>query len=180
MADSPTVRRWPVAVLLGLVLPVAVLLRFFVWPMPAAVRSPEAVVVLAGDASARLPVALRLAREGAGVLVVSVADGVDNAPTRSLCDEPGELTVWCFTAPGGDTRAEARALGELVAERGWTRIAVVTSSYHLTRAGLLVDRCTDADVELADARAPMSLERWGNAVLHELGGLAAAAAQPSC
>jgi hypothetical protein len=141
----------------------------------------DAVVLLAGDAPARLPVAVRLAEGGPGVLVVSVADGEDNAPARTLCGDPGGLTVHCFTAAAGsDTRAEARAVGRLVAEHGWTRITVVTTSYHVPRAGLLVGRCTDAEVHMADTAAPMPIRRWVVGIVHEVGGLAAAALDRSC
>ncbi|CCH88124.1 conserved exported protein of unknown function [Modestobacter italicus] len=165
---------------LALALGVALALRLFVYPPTGSVGGSDAVVVLAGDASTRLPVATRLAADGAGVLVVSVAGGADNEPARALCSEPGDLEVYCFTAAGADTRAEARSLGALVAEQGWRRITVVTNSYHVVRAGILVRRCTDADVAVADARADMGLRRWASAVVGEAGGLGAAALRQSC
>lgn len=173
-------RRWGVAAGVLLVLVAAVLVRFFVHPPTDDPAGADAVVVLAGDASARLPVAVRLAEAGAGVLVVSVDDGPDNAPARELCDEPGDLRVHCFTAARSDTGAEARALGDVVREEGWDSIAVVTNSYHVTRAGLLVRRCTEAEVVMVDARSSMSPLRWARAVVHEVGGVAAATVDRSC
>lgn len=163
-----------------LALVAAVLTRFFVYPPTDDPSAADAVVVLAGDASARLPVAVRLAQEGAGVLVVSVDGGPDNAPARELCDEPGDLRVHCFTAARSDTGAEARALGDVVRDEGWDAIAVVTNSYHVARAGLLVRRCTDAEVVMVDARSSIAPLRWARALVHEVGGVAAATVERSC
>jgi uncharacterized SAM-binding protein YcdF (DUF218 family) len=154
--------------------------RLFVYPATDPTAEVDAVVVLAGDARARLPVAVRLAESGAGVLAVSVDGGRDNAPSRALCEDSGELEVHCFTARRSNTRSEARALGELVRERGWDRIAVVTNSYHVARAGMLIRRCTEADIAMVEARADMSLRRWVVAVVRETGGVVAAAGSRSC
>jgi uncharacterized SAM-binding protein YcdF (DUF218 family) len=173
---------WRAAISVGLALGLAAALvvRFFVYPPTGQVREVDAVVVLAGDSSARLPVATRLARGGPAVLVISVADGEENAAARRLCEVPGALTVLCFEPEPSETRGEARALGRLVDEHGWTRIAVVTNSYHLTRAGLLIRRCTDVEVQMVDARAPMPVQRWIRAVVREVGGIATTAVDRDC
>lgn len=180
MACSSFVRRWSITAAVVVLLAAGGILRAFVHPPTGSPAGADAVVVLAGDAGARLPVASRLATEGAGVLVVSVDDGPDNAASRALCEQPGSLVVHCFTAAESDTRAEARALGELVSEQGWDRIAVVTNSYHVVRAGVLVGRCTDAEVAMVDARADIPVGRWVVAIARELGGLAATAGSRSC
>jgi uncharacterized SAM-binding protein YcdF (DUF218 family) len=173
-------RRVVGAAAVVLLLGAAVITRLFVYPSADGAGSSDAVVVLAGDAGARLPVAVRLAREGAGVLAVSVDDGEDNAPARALCEDPGDLEVHCFTAARSDTRAEARELGRLVDEQDWATVAVVTNSYHVFRAGLLVDRCTDAEIRMVDARSDMPLRRWVAAVPREIGGVLVALGRRSC
>jgi DUF218 domain len=169
-----------VAVAVALLVAAATVVRVFVYPPSAPAGSSDAVVVLAGDAEARLPVAVRLATAGAGVLAVSVDDGEDNAPARALCDDPGDLEVHCFTAARSDTRAEARALGRLIDEQQWDTVAVVTNSYHVVRAGLLVGRCTDASVRVVDARSDMPVHRWVVAIARETAGLVVATARRSC
>ena len=164
----------------ALVVVAAAVVRVFVYPPSDPAGPSDAVVVLAGDAEARLPVAVRLAAAGAGVLAVSVDDGEDNAPARALCDHPGELEVHCFTAARSDTRAEARALGRLIDEQQWDTVAVVTNSYHVARAGVLVGRCTDASIRMVDARSDMPVRRWVVAIAREIGGLVVAAARRSC
>lgn len=153
----------------------------FVLPEPAPVSaSADAVVVLAGSSADRLPVAVGLAERGSGVLVVSAAGGRANAPSRALCHDPGELTIHCFTPSPSDTRGEARAIGRLVEEQNWTRITVVTSTYHLVRAALLIGRCTDAVVQMAEAEPSLSVGEWGTRVGHEMGGLVETALEPGC
>jgi hypothetical protein len=120
-------------------------------------RRADAVVVLAGDES-RLPVALALVEDGAApVLVVSEdASGEDTART-ALCDD-GEIEgveVVCRLATPFSTRGEARLVGELAERRGWDRIVVVTSRYHLFRAERLLRRCTDAELVLRGSSEPV-------------------------
>ena len=43
-------------------------------------------------------------------------------------------------------RGEARAVARMAAARGWRSVLVVTSTYHVTRARLLFDRCVAAHV----------------------------------
>ncbi|MGY2083160.1 YdcF family protein [Blastococcus sp. SYSU DS0539] len=176
MAGSAGMRRWLVVAGILVLLAAAGVARLFVHPPTDPADGAAAVVVLAGDARSRLTVATRLAESGAGVLAVSVDEGRDNEPARALCEDPGDLEVHCFTATRSDTRSEARALGALVDEQGWASIAVVTSSYHVVRAGMLIRRCTDAEVAMVEARAGMTPRRWVMAVLHETGGVLAAAA----
>jgi uncharacterized SAM-binding protein YcdF (DUF218 family) len=181
LASCQAVRRLVVAVVAVFVVTVALALRFFMFPPTGSAEPTDAVVVLAGAPEIRLPLAEQLAREGAGVVVLSAPDGEVNEPARELCQSrKGDLTIFCLWPDPPDTRGEAQAIGQLVAERNWDRITVVTSSYHVVRAGLLIDRCTDADVEMVEARPLISLGRWVGRILHEIGGVASAMVDRSC
>jgi uncharacterized SAM-binding protein YcdF (DUF218 family) len=119
--------------------------------------SADAVVVLAGDES-RLPVALRLVRDGAArVLVVSEdAPGEDEA-RDALCRQ-GRLQgvqILCRRASPFSTRGEARLVASLADRRGWDELVLVTSRYHLFRAERLFRRCTDAELVLRGADEPL-------------------------
>jgi uncharacterized SAM-binding protein YcdF (DUF218 family) len=63
-----------------------------------------------------------------------------------------------------NTAVEAITLRELAAERGWTRVIVVTSRYHLRRAGFAVRRelrGTDLQVIMRGSRYdPLRAEQW--------------------
>ena len=173
-------RRWLVASAVAAALVVALALRMFVFPDTGPTEHADAVVVLAGQQEARLPAAIRLAERGPRVLVVSAAEGVLNAPARALCRDRHDLTLYCFTPNPSNTRGEARSIGRLVEEHGWRRITVVTSSYHVARAGLLIRRCTDAGVQMVAAREPIPLRQWVVVIGHETAGLAGAAVREAC
>lgn len=176
--DRPWGRRLrPFVVLL---VPLLLLVAVFVAPAesPAAAGS-DVVVVLAGERE-RLPVALDLVAEGGQPLLVSIGPGPGNAAARRLCADPGRLDVHCFEPSPMTTRGEARAIGRLVHDHGWRSVTVVSSSYHLARARVLVDRCTDAAVATKAARPDASLPTWVQYVGHELAGLVQAAAWDEC
>jgi hypothetical protein len=109
------------------------------------------VVVLAGDASRRIPKGLELVRHGvAGVLIIS--DGQRLAP--ALCRESDVL---CFRPDPYSTTGEAEAVARLTQARGWESIVVVTSTYHVFRSRLLFERCLDVHVAVVGAGHPSSL-----------------------
>lgn len=163
-----------------LLLPLLLLLAVFVTPAESqAAASSDVVVVLAGERE-RLPVALDLVAQGGQPLLVSIGPGPGNAAARRLCADPGDLPVLCFEPHPMTTQGEARAVGRLVQQHGWRSVTVVSSSYHLPRARVLVERCTDAAVEVQAARPEASLPTWVQYIGHELGGLAKAAVQHGC
>ena len=113
-----------------------------------ALRKADAVVVLAGGRS-RLPEALALVRDGAApVLVVSEDLSGKDGARDSVCDggKVEGATLLCRTANPFSTRGEARFVAQLAEQRGWDRIVIVTSRYHLFRAERLFERCTDAEL----------------------------------
>ena len=122
------------------------------------VGKADAVVVLAGSKHERLDRGLELVRDGvAPVLVIS--DGFDPQQPRAnrLCREGGNgFTVTCFTPDPDSTRGEARKVAELASARGWQRVLLVTSRFHVTRARMLFDRCTDADVDAVGVDYPLT------------------------
>lgn len=117
------------------------------------IEEADAIVVLAGGES-RLPVGLRLARDGVAPVLVLSEDvtGKDGARV-SVCSRgtvQGAKLV-CRTASPYSTRGEARFVADLAEKRGWDRLVVVTSRYHLLRAERLFERCTDAELIMRGA-----------------------------
>lgn len=119
----------------------------FVWPSAASSpRRADAVVVLSGGRDSRLNPALALMRRRvAPVLVIS--SPAQDPKWRSagrICRAPAHaypFRVLCFEATPFSTRGEARAIARLARAHNWERVVVVTSTYHLTRARMLVRRC---------------------------------------
>ena len=154
---------------------VAVNLELFVWPSgTATVRHADAVVVLAGGNGERLDQGLELAHDGvASTLVASTG------PER-LCNTDEPFRVICFLPEPNNTRGEVEEVARLAREHGWKRLVLVTSTYHVTRARLLLDRCYSGSVEVVPARPDRGFFGWLGAMVHEWGGLAEALVRRSC
>ena len=125
----------------------------FVWP-PAETGAPrhaDAVVVLSGD-SHRLPAAEALIRRGVSrvLAISSVAKTPDWSAAKALCRSRSYLDarVLCFEANPYSTRGEARTFSAIARAHRWTSIVVVSSTFHLTRAGMLFRRCYAGKVSL--------------------------------
>lgn len=132
----------------------------FVWPWAASSpRRADAVVVLAGARNERLDPALALIRRHvAPVLVISSA-GRDPKwlKARRLCAAPAHayaFRVVCFEAVPYSTQGEARAIGRLARENHWKRVAVVTSTFHVTRARMLIRRCYAGGLSMVGTSSP--------------------------
>jgi uncharacterized SAM-binding protein YcdF (DUF218 family) len=119
----------------------------FVWPPTDAPARVDAVLVLAGGRGERETTGARLVQQGLAPVIVFSDGGVPDSSSGRLCRQRfAGIRVVCLHAEVGSTRGEARAFSELAAREGWRSVAVVTSSYHVRRASLLVDRCFEGTV----------------------------------
>ena len=88
---------------------------------------------------------LRLVREGRGPgLVISDGGLPGSRNARVYRERPSDLRL-CYLSPDPAT-AGARHFAELAEREGWESLVLVTSTYHVRRAGLLLDRGYDAQV----------------------------------
>jgi uncharacterized SAM-binding protein YcdF (DUF218 family) len=132
----------------------------FVWPRTDPVpRKADAVVVLSGGRDSRLDPALALVRRGIAPLLVISSPAEDRKwrTAQRLCKAGPETTtfrVLCFEAVPFSTRGEARAIARLAKAHGWTRVVVVTSTYHVTRAHMLIRRCYSGELSMVGAGSP--------------------------
>jgi uncharacterized SAM-binding protein YcdF (DUF218 family) len=127
---------------------VAACLVLFTWsPWETGAPAHADVVVVLSGAPNRVPEAMRLVRRGvAGVLAVSSpSHSHAHSLARRLCAQGryAGATVLCFDAAPYSTQGEARTVERLAREHQWTRIVVVTSRFHITRAHMLFRRCYD-------------------------------------
>ena len=158
--------------LLGLALATA---RLFVWPPADDPTDADAVVMFVGGQGERLVAAERLMAEGrAPNLVIPNGFAPEWPGGFRACREPRPYDVHCPRPEPDTTRGEARAIAALAKERGWTRVIVVTSSYHVTRARLHLERCFDGQVQTMPARPKLSVSAWAQRIVHEWLGWAQA------
>lgn len=143
----------------------------FVRPGNGATGRADAVVVLAGGRGERLARAQALMGRGvAPTLAVSNGACGTLRPYRMICFQPEPQT----------TRGEAEAVRRLARANGWDRIVVVTSTYHVTRARILVQRCYPGHATFVAATPRDGVAGWTRRIVHEWFGLAQALVHRAC
>ncbi|WP_341394790.1 YdcF family protein [Arthrobacter sp. G119Y2] len=153
----------------------------FYYPQVHEPAGADAVVVLAGAASERLPVGRDLSYQGyAGDLVLSTTDTPGNRITDMYCDYISSPAVTCFLPEPLTTRGEARAVARLAADNGWDNLIVVTSRYHLLRAETNISQCSTATLTMVPSDPDLSPGQWLGRFVEETGGLAASVLRPAC
>jgi uncharacterized SAM-binding protein YcdF (DUF218 family) len=140
---------------------VAASVYLFVFAHTDAPGRADAVVVLSGSSSDRIPRALALMRaHTAPVLVVS--DG--RVETPRLCGRRTPYRVLCFRPDPFSTRGEAEAIARLARGRGWRTVDVVTSRYHVFRARMLIERCYGGGLRMVASNPPLGRYAYGAAI----------------
>ena len=121
----------------------------------------DAVVVLEGSKT-RLPLGLRLVEQGYAPLLV-ISRGDLKTLEDKLCKgegAPAHVRILCFSASPLSTRGEAEFIGRLARERGLSSIDVVTSQFHVFRAGILIRRCYHGRLRMVGASQPAWKLPW--------------------
>ena len=116
-----------------------------------------AVVVLQGSKT-RLPLGLRLVEQGYAPLLV-ISRGDRKRLEARLCSgrqRIAHVRVLCFEAKPSSTRGEAEFIARLAKRRDLSRVDVVTSQFHVFRAGILVRRCYHGELRMVGS----SQEAW--------------------
>jgi hypothetical protein len=141
----------------------------------------DAVVALAG-APRSVGTAQELVERGAAkVLVVSNAYGPDDAQMRQLCgSDPVGYEVICFVPSPDTTRGEARAVGRLALERGWHDVVVVTLTYHVSRARLIVGRCYQGRLRMQQSPEADGPASWAYQLAYQTAAFVKAAVLRGC
>nr|WP_269437951.1 YdcF family protein [Arthrobacter sp. zg-Y179] len=155
----------------------------FVYPSASAAEpaGADAVVVLAGASSERLPVGLDLMeQEYAPTLVLSATSTPGNKETDAVCARNLNPRVVCFSPDPMTTRGEARAVARLAKDNGWTDIIVVTSRYHVTRAELNLEQCSAANITMVESAPQLGPGQWLGRFVEETGAVAAGLIRPAC
>lgn len=139
----------------------AVMTATFVYPRQDAPRQVDAIVVLGGlNGKPVIREALRLARSGvSGQVVISDSFGKDTLAAR-LCEDTTDITVECFSPDPGTTLGEAQTIARITADRGWDSVLVITATYHVSRARLILERCLASDVSVTGVMPPMDASAW--------------------
>ena len=156
---------------LAVVVWLALCALLFVWPREDDPRRADAVVVLSGGRKARLDKGLELVRRNvADTLVISDGRAAGWIRANQLCANGADgFRVVCFKPDPYSTQGEAEAIARLGRERGWRSVTVVTSTFHVFRARMLVERCFAGKVDAVGA--PYQLRYLPAALFWETGKL---------
>lgn len=148
----------------------------------ASVERVDAVVMFVGGRGERLETALELMELGVARVLVIPNGTVPTWPeANELCAGSADFEVACPEPEPNNTRGEAQVLGDLAAERGWESMAMVTSTYHVGRATLMLNRCFDGEVVAVRAAPDLSVFTWTRRVGHEwLGHIEARVLKRGC
>lgn len=146
--------------------------RLFLWPATRTPATADAVVMFVGGKGERLSTALRLVQSGVADRLV-IPNG--NKPTwpqaNALCRGTHDFKVFCPTPDPDTTRGESRAIGALAHAQGWRHLVMVTSTYHVTRARILLSRCFGGSIDAIAAEPGLAVPRHASRIAHEIAGL---------
>lgn len=99
-------------------------------------------------------------------------------------DHCGRVTatyrIECVVPDPYTTRGEAELLAEQAREHGWTKVAILTSTAHASRARLLIQRCVAASVLVWDYPSDNSVTGWLGEFVHQSGGWVQAQLDRAC
>lgn len=145
-------------------------------------RAVDAILVLGPpDEQGRVDEGLRLAQQGySHNVVISIANEAQRR-AKGACGNPfAQLRIVCFEPDPATTRGEAREIARLAEENHWHSVMVVTSSYHISRARMIVNRCFDGDVTMIEAPGRTSWWRWPYQFVYQSAGYLKAAVLRGC
>lgn len=174
-ARRPLIRLLVAVVLLAPIVFVALTYFWFIAPPTEdveTVTAGDAVVVFAGSRD-RLLTAVELMERGVASNLVIPNGRTSEMNRPGFCDETA-FRVFCPETETIDTRGEARAIGQLAEEMGWTSLIAVTSVYHVHRATSQLRRCHEGPVVAVAASQSMDGDDWLDKVVHEWAGTLAA------
>lgn len=182
MDDATTHRpRGLVLVLVAAGVAAALTLRWFVFPPTVdvdEVGEADAVVMFVGGRGERLDTAHALMDRGvAPVLVIPNGRAPEWPEANVLCRGDAPFQVLCPDPQPDTTRGEARAIADLAASHGWSKLVAVTSTYHVHRASLLLDRCHDGTITMVAAPTGLDPIAWVTRLAHEWVGTVGAAGE---
>ena len=169
-------RRWLRALLAAAALVAvafsAVLFALVVVEPTDASPTGDAVIVHAGGRGERLETAQRLMDAGAAPILVAMYLGTELYPDDTqLCGSSEPYEIICPAPEPITTIGEAQEIGELAEQYGWDDIVIVTTDYHVRRAKLLDDKCTDANIDAVAAGHRLGFFAHVERIGHEMLGL---------
>ncbi|MFT8636957.1 MAG: YdcF family protein [Pseudoclavibacter sp.] len=171
MSTGKTRRHHPV--LRGLVAAVICLatlfaasLPLYVFPPQSAPKPADVVFVIGPPRWWRIVWARRLIAAGdARALMISVPDPA----SEPACHAQQSYPVFCQRVTPFTTQGEARWLQGAMARHGWNRAIVITTTPHVVRTRLVMDRCVPSGVQVVGRPTDLTLGDWAYQYAYQTG-----------
>jgi uncharacterized SAM-binding protein YcdF (DUF218 family) len=155
--------------------------KAYVFPNEDRTDNADAIIVLGGFGTKPIDEAFDLARAGvADTVVLSDPYDPNTEIARAACAEQHGFEVICFRPSPNTTQGEAREIRSLMHERDWSDVVVVTATYHVTRARIIIERCQSEGVHFVAARTPTRPYDWAYNYLYQTAGLIKLAVTSGC
>lgn len=145
-------------------------------------KHADAVVILGSpENNGRIEVAEHLLDEHVSSQLVISLNSPNQAHAYRVCTHPpAGVTVTCFQPHPPTTRGEAEEVRRLAQQHGWTSIVVVTSTFHVSRARMIFQRCFTGRLYMAAARTGIGPITWAYQYLYQTAGYVKAVLQSGC
>jgi uncharacterized SAM-binding protein YcdF (DUF218 family) len=142
----------------------------------------DAILVLGPpDLDGRAEAAYALARAHyAGTVVVSVQSDLQQQVKGACRNQNPDYQVICFQPDPGTTRGEAHEIAQLARTHRWRTVIVITSTYHISRARMIIERCLPGTVLMVAAPGRPAISTWAKQFLYQTGAYLKAFAHPGC
>jgi uncharacterized SAM-binding protein YcdF (DUF218 family) len=184
----PATRRKRILLISGICLLVLFLTWFgFAWrvvghPKVDHPSHADAVVILGSpENNDRIEAAESLlADHVSNQLVISLNSPNQRHAYRTCQHPPAGVTVTCFQPNPSTTQGEAEEVRRLAAQHGWKSVAVVTSTFHVSRARYIFSRCFNGKLYMIPARVGIGWITWTYQYLYQTGAYIKAVLQSGC
>jgi uncharacterized SAM-binding protein YcdF (DUF218 family) len=176
-------RRWLIRI--GLALLAIWLLGCYLVLVEPTVNKParaDAILVLGPpDVDGRAEAAYALARAHyAGTVVVSVQSDLQQQVKGACRNQNPDYQVICFQPNPGTTRGEAHEIAQLARTHHWRTVIVITSTYHISRARMIIERCLPGKVLMVAAPGRPAISTWAKQFFYQTGAYLKAFGHPGC
>jgi len=143
------------------------------------VQRADAIVVFVGGPD-RIETGLELMERGLAENLVIPNGRSDDVDAADVCDGTS-FQVFCPMTETVDTRGEARLIGQLARDNGWSSLIAVTSDYHVHRATSQLQLCHAGPIQAVESDPNRDWKELLASVAHEwVGTIAAMTVQRAC
>jgi len=159
----------PLAVVLACVAIALAGVPLYVFPESDQVKHVDAVVVLGPISQERIWTAEWLLEHGRADSFV-ISRPPDKSPVISGGVDYCQGLALCFVARPSTTRGEIEAVNDIARAEGWSEVALITETSHVSRARVISAACATVKVSVVAAKESKTPFEWAWAYVYQTAG----------